>query len=161
MRLSLRTVAAAGCRQAAHDDAVRARRWFGRIGRRGVTTAAVWAVATGATAAVVGRYGELSRPALAAVLAAGCGVGAIGLVRRAGSAAPAVGRAGAAPWLTWVAVVAAWESYSRFLDRDVPTLSDLLDPVLAHRALRAAATVAWFAAGAWLASRPSRHRRPR
>jgi hypothetical protein len=171
----------------AHDDVVRVRRWHGRHSRHGTPQPPIrlqpdaapdraaappwsarrtrrdgrvvlWTVAAVATAAVVGRYGELTRPALAAVLAAGVGVGAVGLARRAGSAAPAVGRAAAAAWLAWLVVLVAWESYTRFVDRDVPTLSDLLDPVFAHRAVRAGATLLWFAAGVWLVNRPSNRR---
>ena len=51
------------------------------------------------------------------------------------------------------------------LDDDVPTVSDLADPVLAVPAIRAAATLLWCAVGAWLVARPSaamaaRMRRP-
>lgn len=107
-------------------------------------------------AAAVAVAGELSTGALLAVGAAGVLVAAVGLARRAGDAAPPVGRRGL-PWLVWLAAAAAWEGVT-LADDDLPTLSDLADPVLAHPPLRAAATVGWLLAGAWLVSRP--HRRP-
>jgi hypothetical protein len=113
----------------------------------------------GAVAATVARYGELSAAALAAVLAAGLVLAGAGLARRAGSAAASVGAA-ARPWWGWLAALAGWEVYTR-LDHawlpsrsELPTLSDLLDPGLAHPVVRGVATVAWFAAGVWLLSRP-------
>lgn len=97
-------------------------------------------------------YGELSGGALVAVTATGLVLTGLGLAARAGAGAAAVGRA-ARPWLLWLVVALGWELVT-FVDDDLPTLSDLLDPVLAHRALRGAATVAWLAVGAWLLARP-------
>jgi hypothetical protein len=57
-----------------------------------------------------------------------------------------------------VAAVVGWELIT-LADDDMPTVSDLADPALAHPALRGAATLCWLAAGAWLLTRP-RHRRP-
>jgi hypothetical protein len=114
-------------------------------------------VAAGATSCVaaVAAWGELSVGALLAVGAAGTIMAGLGLVRRAGEAAPPVGRRGL-PWLVWATVAVAWELVA-LVDDDLPTLSDLADPALAHPALRGAATVCWLAAGAWLLARP-RHR---
>jgi hypothetical protein len=102
----------------------------------------------------VGLFGELSAGALVAVAVTGLLVVGAGLVRRAGEAAAPVGR-GAAPWLVWLVALVAWEVRA-LAAADVPTLSDLLDPVLAHPAVRAAATAGWLALGAWLVRRPRR-----
>ena len=103
-------------------------------------------------AVVVAMAGELSARALVAVGIAAAVVVAAGLRRRAGEAARPVGRAGL-PWLAWLAALAAWEAFA-LADQRVPTLSNLLDPVLAQPAVRAAATLCWLAAGAWLVRRP-------
>ncbi|MGR6964640.1 hypothetical protein ACU610_09300 [Geodermatophilus sp. URMC 61] len=110
--------------------------------------------AAAACAATVAVAGELSTGALLAVAAAGVVVTAVGLARRAGAAAPPVGRRGA-PWLGWLAVAVAWELVV-LADDDLPTLSDLADPLLAAPVVRAGATLAWLAAGAWLVTRPAR-----
>src|SRR5688572_26797591 len=67
-------------------------------------------VAAGAAACVaaVMAWGELSLGALVAVAAAGAIIAGLGLVRRAGEAAPPVGRRGL-PWLVWVTAAVAWE----------------------------------------------------
>ena len=103
--------------------------------------------------AAVVAYGELSAPALVAVVGAGGLLAAVALVERAGAAAPPVGRGGL-PWLVWLAAAGAWEALALVSPR-LPTLSDLLDPLLAVPALRGAATVGWLAAGAWLLTRPT------
>jgi hypothetical protein len=105
-------------------------------------------------AVAVAVWGELSLGALVAVGTAGSLVVAVGLARRSGEAAPAVGRR-ALPWLVGLAAVASWE-VTALLSDDLPTVSDLADPALAHPVLRAAATVAWLAGGAWLVARPHR-----
>jgi hypothetical protein len=115
------------------------------------------AVAVSCVAAVT-VFGELSPQALIAVAGAGVLVVVAGLALRAGEAAPPVGRRGAA-WLVWLAAAVAWELVALAHD-GLPTVSDLADPLLAHPAARAAATLGWLAAGAWLLSRP-RHRRER
>lgn len=102
--------------------------------------------------AVVVAYGQLTGEALAAVGVTGTVLAAVGLVTRAGQAAEPVGRDGR-PWLAWLAAAAAWELVTLVDDR-LPTLSDLLDPVLSSPAARGAATVGWLAAGAWLLARP-------
>jgi hypothetical protein len=102
-------------------------------------------------AAVVAVAGELSVGALLAVAAAGAVVAAAGLARRAGAAAAPVGRRGL-PWLGWLAAAVVWELVT-LADDDLPTLSDLADPVLASPVLRGGATLAWLAAGAWLVTR--------
>jgi hypothetical protein len=102
--------------------------------------------------------GELSAGALLGVGAAGVVVSAAALARRAGQAARPVGRSGL-PWLAWLAAAGGWEVAT--LATGLPTLSDLADPVLVHPAVRAAATMLWLAAGAWLATRPRHSRRPR
>ncbi|MGY1590736.1 hypothetical protein ACI79D_02045 [Geodermatophilus sp. SYSU D00708] len=112
------------------------------------------ACAVAACAAAVAVSGELSPGALLAVGTAGLAVGALALARRAGAGAAPVGRRGL-PWLTWVVAALAWEA-AALADDDLPAVSDLADPVLAHPGARAAATVAWLAAGLWLASRPGR-----
>jgi hypothetical protein len=112
-------------------------------------------VAAGAVSCVaaVMAWGELSLGALLAVGAAGVIIACLGLLRRSGEAAPPVGRGGR-PWLVWATAAVSWELIV-LLDDDMPSLSDLADPALAHPALRGAATVCWLAAGAWLLTRPS------
>ncbi|MCW2704495.1 MAG: conserved rane protein of unknown function [Blastococcus sp.] len=105
--------------------------------------------------AAVMLFGELSTGALVAVGSTGVLVAVVGLAGRAGEAAPPVGRRGL-PWLGWLAAAMAWEVVT-LLDDDLPTLSHLADPVLAHPPVRGAATVGWLVAGAWLLARP-RHR---
>ena len=112
------------------------------------------AAAAVACAAVVSVAGELSTGALLAVAATGAVVTAVGLARRAGAAAPPVGRRGT-PWLAWLVVAVAWELVT-LADDDLPTISDLADPVLAAPVLRGGATLAWLAVGAWLVTRPAR-----
>lgn len=97
-------------------------------------------------------YGELSTAALVAVGSTGAVLAGVGLTQRAGEAAPPVGRR-ALPWLGWLAAAMAFELLALVHD-DLPTLSDLMDPVLALPALRGAATAGWLAAGAWLLARP-------
>ena len=110
------------------------------------------AVAVAASCALaVAVWGELSLGAHVAVGAAGTLVVAVGLARRSGEAAPAAGRP-ALPWLVALAAAAAWE-LTALLSDALPTVSDLADPVLAHPVLRAVATVAWLAGGAWLVAR--------
>jgi hypothetical protein len=116
-------------------------------------TAAAVAVPCVATVVV---WGELSLGALLAVVTAGVIVVGLGLARRAGEAAPPVGRRGV-PWLGWLTAAVAWELVT-LADDGVPTVSDLADPLLAHPVLRGAATLAWLAAGAWLLARPGRRR---
>jgi hypothetical protein len=103
-------------------------------------------------ALAVGLGGELSPTAHVAVLAAGAVVVGVALTRRAGAGSPPVGRT-ARPWLAGLAAVLAWEALA-LADEDLSTISDLLDPVLAPPAARTTATLAWLAAGAWLATRP-------
>jgi hypothetical protein len=116
-----------------------------------------WAALAVPCAAGVAVAGELSAGALLAVGAAGVVVSVVALTRRAGRASPPVGRRGL-PWLGWLVLAVAWEVAT--LAGGLPTLSDLADPALAHPAGRAAATVCWVAAGAWLATRPRHGRRP-
>ena len=104
--------------------------------------------------AAVAVGGELSLGAFLAVGTAGAIVVGLGVVRRSGEAAPPVGRGGL-PWLCWLAAAASWELVT-LADDDLPTASDLADPLLAHPVLRGAATVCWLAAGAWLLARPRR-----
>jgi len=103
-------------------------------------------------ALVVGLGGELSPAAHVAVLTAGAVVLGVGLLRRAGAGGRPDGRR-SAPWVGSLALVLAWEALALAAD-DLPTISDLLDPVLAPPAARAAATLAWLAVGARLATRP-------
>lgn len=94
---------------------------------------------------------------MAAVLTAGVVVAAVALVRRAGAGAPRVGPAGW-PWLGWLVAASLWEAFV-FLQREqLPTLSDLLDPVLANPAGRLTATGIWLAIGFWLLARPTNRR---
>jgi hypothetical protein len=111
------------------------------------------AVAVPCVAAVI-FFGELSTGALLAVGGAGALTAVVALAGRAGEAAPPVDRRGL-PWLGWLAAVLAWEVVA-LLDDDLPTLSDLADPVLAHPPVRGAATVGWLVVGAWLIARPRR-----
>jgi Family of unknown function (DUF6186) len=105
-----------------------------------------------AVALAVGLGGELSPAAHVAVLTAGGAVLGAGLMRRAGAGSARVGRR-SAPWLASSILVLAWEAVA-LADDDLPTISDLLDPVLAPAAVRAAATLAWLTVGAWLSARP-------
>ena len=114
------------------------------------------AAAAVACAAAVAVAGELSSGALLAVAAAGAVVTAAALARRAGAGAAPVGRRGL-PWLGWLGAAVAWELVT-LADDDLPTLSDLADPVLASPLLRGGATLAWLAAGAWLVTRPGSRR---
>jgi hypothetical protein len=114
------------------------------------------AAAAVACAVAVAVAGELSSGALLAVAAAGAVVTAAGLARRAGAGAAPVGRRGL-PWLGWLGAAAVWELVT-LADDDLPTLSDLADPVLASPVLRGGATLAWLAAGAWLVTRPGSRR---
>ena len=100
----------------------------------------------------VGLGGELSPAAHVAVLTAGAGVVAVGLIRRAGAGSRPAG-APAVRWLVWPALALVWEAVALVAD-DLPTISDLLDPVLAPAVVRAAATLAWLTVGARLATRP-------
>ena len=109
------------------------------------------AVGLACVAAVV-VFGELSTGALLAVGGTGVLFAVVGLARRAGEAARPIGRRGL-PWLGWLSACVAWELIA-LLDDDLPTVSDLADPMLAHPAVRAAATLAWLIAGAWLLTRP-------
>jgi hypothetical protein len=115
------------------------------------------AVGLPCVAAVV-VFGELSTGALLAVGGTGVLFAVVGLARRAGEAALPVGRRGL-PWQGWLAAGVAWELLA-LLDDDLPTVSDLADLVLAHPPVRAAATLAWLIAGAWLLARPGRHTPP-
>jgi hypothetical protein len=111
------------------------------------------AVAVLCTAAVV-AFGELSTGALLAVGGTGGLVVVAGVAGSAGDAAPPVGRRGL-PWAGWLAAAVTWELLT-LLDGDLPSVSDLADPVLSLPPVRGAATVVWLAAGAWLLTRPSR-----
>jgi len=113
-----------------------------------------WTVAAFPVAWAVAGYGELSAGAMVAILVAGFVLAGIGLQRRAGSAVPPL-RAGGRAWLLWLGALAGWELVTLLGDRRLATLSDLLDPTLAHRVNRGLATLLWFAAGVWLLGRPS------
>lgn len=114
-----------------------------------------WTLAAIPVAATVATFGELTIQAFVAVTVAGVALISVGLVQRAGSASPVVGRLGFV-WLGWLVAVSLWELTMFLNNARYPTLSDLMDPVLAHPLLRAAATVVWFAAGVWLVRRPRR-----
>lgn len=109
-------------------------------------------MALACTVAVTG-FGELSTGALLAVGGTGLLATAVGLADRAGEAAVPVGRRGL-PWAAWLGAALAWEVVT-LLDDDLPTVSDLADPLLVHPAARAAATGAWLVVGAWLLARPA------
>ena len=117
----------------------------------------VAAMALSCVAAVM-VWGELSVGALLAIGTAGTTVVVLGLVRRSGETAPPVGRRGL-PWLALATAAVSWE-FVTLADDDLPTASDLADPLLADPLLRGAATVCWLAVGAWLLDRPPR-RSPR
>jgi hypothetical protein len=116
-----------------------------------------WTTAALPVAAAVAGYGELSAGAMVTVLAAGFVLAGLGLQRRAGSAAPPA-RAGVRGWLVWLGALAGWELCALLAGDRLQTLSDLLDPTLAHRVDRGLATLLWFAAGVWLLGRPSAKR---
>lgn len=114
----------------------------------------VWTIAVIPVVATVATFGELTIESFVAVLDGGSVLMALALRRESGSAAPRVGPAGFA-WLGWLVVVALWELATLLDARTLATLSDLMDPVLAHRWLRGAATVLWAVWGWWLLRRPS------
>ena len=74
--------------------------------------------------------GELSTGALLAVGTTGAALAGVGLARRAGAAAPPVGRRGW-PWLVWLAAAVTWEVLTLF-DGDLPTLR-AFDGSVGHR----------------------------
>lgn len=113
-----------------------------------------WIVLGSVCVGTVAVFGELSVEALVAVSVTGVIVLSAALTRRAGEAAEPVGRRGL-PWAAWLAAALAWELLV-LADDSQPTLSDLMDPVLAQPVPRGAATVVWLAAGAWLLARPAR-----
>jgi hypothetical protein len=102
--------------------------------------------------AAVTVFGELSTGALLAVTGTSALVTARALAGSAGAAAAPVGRRGL-PWLGWLVAGVAWEVVT-LLDDDLPTLSDLADPLLAYPPARGVATVGWLVAGVWLVARP-------
>ena len=114
----------------------------------------VWTVAAIPVGATVGTYGQLTPEAFVAVLAAGSVVAAMALRRRSGSAAQPAPRAALA-WLVWLVAVGVWELITVLHESRLPTLSDLMDPILAPPLVRGLATVLWFFAGIWLLARPS------
>jgi hypothetical protein len=113
-----------------------------------------WTLAVIPVVATVATFGELTLQSFAAVLAAGTLLTALALRRRSGSAAERVGPLGLV-WLAWLAVVSLWELATLLDAASLATLSDLMDPVLAHPALRGAATVVWAVCGWWLLRRPA------
>ncbi len=120
--------------------------------RRGLVCAAL------ATACVIPVvvWGELSAGAALAVGLTGALLMGLGVARRSGAAAAPVGRRGL-PWLAWLGAALTLECVT-LADDDLPTPSDLADPLLAHPAVRGAATLCWLGAGAWLLARPARPR---
>lgn len=113
-----------------------------------------WVLLGSVCVGTVAVFGELSVEALVVVSATGAIVLTAALTRRAGEAAEPVGRRGL-PWAGWLAAALTWELLV-LADDAQPTLSDLMDPVLAHPVPRGAATAVWLAAGAWLLARPAR-----
>jgi hypothetical protein len=104
-------------------------------------------------------WGPLSVGALAVVATTGVAVAVVGVRRRAGRASPPVGRRGRA-WVAWATAACAWEVVT-LLDDDLPTVSDLADPPLAHPLLRGAVTVCWLWVGWWLITLPRDRPKPR
>ena len=95
-----------------------------------------------------------TRPVLAATVSAGLVVIAVGASRRL--PAPADRRTGrAAVWGALLAVLAAWEvaSFLQHPRADHPTLSSLLDSVLADHPARALAFLVWLSVGVDLSRR--------
>ncbi len=76
----------------------------------------------------------------------------MGLARRVGAASPPADRT-ARVWVVLLGLALAAEAVA-LADDGVPTASDLLDPVLAPFAARAAATLGWLWAGVRLITRP-------
>jgi hypothetical protein len=119
---------------------------------RAVLTVAACAGCALGVALVVGLSGELSPGAHLAVLTAGAVVVGVGLARRTGAGSPPAGRT-ARLWLVCLGLALAGEAVA-LADEELPTVSDLLDPVLAPWPVRAAATLAWLVAGARLVTTP-------
>lgn len=116
--------------------------------------AVVWTLAVIPLVATVATFGELTIQSFVAVLVAGGLLTALALRRRSGSASPAVGRRGLV-WLVWLVVVSLWELATLLAASTLATLSDLMDPVLAHPWVRATATLVWAGCGWWLLRRPT------
>jgi hypothetical protein len=102
----------------------------------------------------------LTRPALAAVLLAGVplvwyGMRGRGRPSRRAPAAPVAGRRSVAVWGGLCAAGVAVELALRLGPNDLtwPTLSTLLDPVLATYPGRVAGYAVWLGAGVWLVRR--------
>lgn len=93
-----------------------------------------------------------TEPALAATLAGGTMVVALGISR---SRLPALRarRPGALGWGVLAVVLAGWElaSFLQHPRARHPTISSLADDALRGHPVRALAMVAWLAIGAWLA----------
>jgi hypothetical protein len=117
------------------------------LARRGTA-----AVVAGSCVAAVVVWGPLSTGALLVVGATGTAVAVMALLRRSGSGSTTVGRRGL-PWWGWATAACAWE-LGALMDDDLPTVSDLADPLLAHPVLRGVATVCWLGVGAWLLTPP-------
>ena len=104
--------------------------------------------------ATVATFGELTIQSFVAVLVAGALLTGLALRRRSGAAAAPVGRLGLV-WLGWLVVVSLWELTTLLAAATLATLSDLMDPVLAHHWVRGLATVVWAVCGWWLLRRPT------
>lgn len=154
-RLTMTSFRAGNGRTSARAEAAaaRARTWGAHVRASRLARRSAWSSLVLVCIAAVAVYGELSVQSLVAVSATGAVFVTVGLARRAGERADRVGRR-AAPWSVWLAAVLGWELSTLRVDR-LPTLSDLMDPVLAHPVARGAATAAWLAAGAWLIARPA------
>jgi len=112
--------------------------------------------------AVVGAFGRYSWPATVAV-AAPASVGVLlawaGPLRERPDAAP-LDRKGTLPWLTVLVGVALWELTTFLLQPSLtasswahPTISTLMDPVLASRARRSVFLGMWLGSGWYVVTR--------
>jgi hypothetical protein len=105
-------------------------------------------------AALAGLCRPLTLPAAVAVA-----VAAIALVAPAAHRRPpprvALGRRHVAPWAVLMALLATWEATAALWGNNDahPTLSLLLDPVLATYPGRVAGWLAWLGVGRWLVTR--------
>lgn len=125
----------------------------GQVLRSRLVRRSAWVTLALLCTGVVAVYGELSVQALVTVAATGTVFAAVGLARRAGEGADRVGRRGSA-WSVWLMTALLWEGLT-LRDDSLPTLSDLMDPVLAHPVPRGTATACWLAVGGWLLTRPA------
>jgi hypothetical protein len=128
-----------------------------RVGS-GVTAGSVLAAGAALTAAVILAVApSFTWPAVVTVLAVGAGVAWAGLARPSTPDQGPVTWAQALPWVRLGLFLCVWElwNFTAGNNDHYPTLSSLLDPVLADPLGRLAFAIVWMSSGAWLLRRVS------